>query len=275
MKNVEGSSTRGIVHAAAGQGKFVLNRFAPGPMLEPFVEHYWSIRYHLPDGQRHTQTVLSFPNVHLAFEQDDVGRRALLYGIPKRPFVRELRGAGRVLGVKFRAGGFFPFWQQDVSLLTGTTITASAVFGSCADEWLDAILDAGSDAAMAEQAEFALSAQLPGRDAQAELADHIVRNTLDDRSIIRVEQMSDRTGLSVRQLQRLFRKYVGVTPKWVIKRFRLQEAAERLERDESAQWVELAVQLGYFDQAHFIKDFKSVLGQSPTAYRKASDIRRD
>ncbi|MFB5762119.1 helix-turn-helix domain-containing protein [Paenibacillus medicaginis] len=272
---MDGSSTRGIVHAAAGQGKFALNRFAPGTMLEPFIEHYWTIHYHLPDGQRHTQTVLSFPNVHLAFEQDDEGRRALLYGIPKRPFVRELHGAGWVLGIKFRAGGFFPFWQQDVALLTGTTITASEVFGSRADEWRDTILNAGSDTAMAEQAELALSAKLPERDAQAELADRIVRDTMDDRSIIRVEQMSDRTGLSVRQLQRLFRKYVGVTPKWVIKRFRLQEAAKRLEWDESAQWVELAVQLGYFDQAHFIKDFKSVLGQSPAAYRKASDIRRD
>lgn len=273
MKDIDGSSTRGILHAADGRGKFSLSRFEPGPPLKPFVEHYWAIRYDLHAEPPYTQTVLSYPNVHLVFEHDDGGRRALLYGIPKRPFVRELSGAGRVLGVKFHAGGFYPFWQQDVSLLTGATIAASEVFGTDVDGWTDAVLDAGDDAAMAKQAEIALSKLLPGRDAQAELAAHIVREAMNDRSIIKVEQMSERAGLSIRQLQRLFGKYIGVTPKWVIKRFRLQEAAERLERVESAQWAELAVQLGYFDQAHFIKDFKSVLGQSPVAYKKSSDIR--
>ncbi|NLN28438.1 MAG: AraC family transcriptional regulator, partial [Firmicutes bacterium] len=84
-------STRGIVHAAAGLEKFSLSRFAPGPQLKPFVDHFWVVRYDLPAGTTHTQTVLSYPNVHLAFEHDE-GRRALVYGIPRRPFVRELRG---------------------------------------------------------------------------------------------------------------------------------------------------------------------------------------
>lgn len=59
-----------------------------------------------------------------------------------------------------------------------------------------------------------------------------------------------------------------MTPKWVIKRFRLQEAAQRIEQDPSTPWTELAIQLGYFDQAHLIKDFKAVLGQTPSAYKK-------
>jgi AraC-like DNA-binding protein len=269
MKEIDHITTRGILNAAAGRGKFELSRFEPGPALLPFVEHYWSIRYDLPDGMTHSQTVLSYPNVHLAFEHDVDGRRALLYGVPRRPFIRELRGSGRVLGVRFRAGGFHPFWQRDISMLTGVVIGVSKVFGHEAEEWMNIILDAGDNAAMARQAELALLTRLPRRDAQAEVAARIVQEVMQDRSIVKVEQMSDRTGLSIRQLQRLFQKYVGVTPKWVIKRFRLQEAAERLEQDESAQWADLAMELGYFDQAHFIKDFKSVIGQSPAAYKNS------
>lgn len=104
-------------------------------------------------------------------------------------------------------------------------------------------------------------------DERSDLAARIVQEVMEDRTIIKVEQLSQRTGMSVRQLQRLFHKYVGVTPKWVIKRFRLQEAAERIEKDASKPWAELAIELGYFDQAHFIKDFKAVLGKSPAAYR--------
>jgi AraC-like DNA-binding protein len=262
------SSTRGILHAAAGRSQFSLSRFEAGSALQPFVEHFWAIRYDRNEQPPYTQTVLSYPNVNLAFEQDEEGRRALLYGIPRRPFQRTLSGSGKVLGIKFRAGGFFPFWQQDVSKLTGMTMAASSLFGPDINHWINVILDAADDAAMAELAEKALSAWLPERNDQAELATQIVNETMVDRNMTKVDQMCERYGLSIRQLQRLFSRYVGITPKWVIKRFRLQEAAELLERDQPEQWAELAAQLGYFDQAHFIKDFKSVLGQTPAAYRR-------
>ena len=142
------------------------------------------------------------------------------------------------------------------------------VFGPNVDDWMNYVLGAENGADMARQAELALISRLPDRDPQMDFAARIVEDTMHDRSITKVEQICERTGLSIRQLQRLFYKYVGVTPKWVIKRFRLQEAAERIEQDEQLEWTDLALQLGYFDQAHFIKDFKSVLGQSPSTYRK-------
>jgi len=265
-------STRGIVHAAASMDKFSLSRFEPGPALKPFVDHYWIVRYDLPGGTSHSQTVLSYPNVHLAFEHDERGRRALVYGVPRRPFVRELRGSGRVLGVRYRAGGFYPFWRRDVALLTGKTIAADEVFGPEVDGWLHAVLDAGDDEAMARTAEAALSARLAEPDARSEIAARIVQQAMEDRAIIKVEQLCEWSGMSARQLQRLFRRYVGVSPKWVIKRFRLQEAAERIEQDPSIPWTELAMQLGYFDQAHFIKDFKALLGQTPAEYRERARL---
>lgn len=268
MKKVEDSSSRGILKADAGKSKYSLSRFESGLQLKPFIEHYWSIHYDLDKETSYKQTVLSYPNIHLAFEQDTEGRRALLYGIPKTPFVRELHGSGRVLGIKFRAGGFYPFFGKDISSLYGATISAAEIFGPSALSWLDDILDASDDAAMARQAEIALANRLPDRDAQAELAAQIVEEAVNNSSIFKVEQLSMHSGLSARQLQRLFSKYVGVTPKWVIKRFRLQEAAERLEQDDESVWSDLAIELGYFDQAHFIKDFKAVIGQSPAAYRK-------
>ncbi|MHA7967586.1 AraC family transcriptional regulator [Paenibacillus sp. CAU 1782] len=266
----DNASSRGIVHAVAGRDKFRLERFEPGPLLAPFVEHYWAISYELPEGLIHTQKVLSYPNLHLAFEQDTEGRRALLYGVPALPFERTLRGKGRVLGIKFRAGGFHPFWQRDISDLTGTIMDIREALGPEAASWSDAILDARDEEAMAVQAEALLLSRLPERDPQAEMSENIIQTIKNDRDILKVEQLGMMIGLSVRQLQRLFRKYVGVSPKWAINRFRLQEAAERLERDEAVQLAELAVQLGYFDQAHLIKDFKSMLGQSPASYRKNS-----
>jgi len=89
---------------------------------------------------------------------------------------------------------------------------------------------------------------------------------LKDPSITRVDQLCRALGYSRRTLQRLFREYVGVTPKWVLQRVRLHEAAERIADEPSADAAMLALDLGYFDQAHFIKDFKAVVGRSPAEY---------
>ena len=75
--------------------------------------------------------------------------------------------------------------------------------------------------------------------------------------------------MSARTLQRLFRRYVGVGPKWVLQRYRLHEAAERIADGYDGDWAALALDLGYFDQAHFIKDFKALVGCSPAEYAAA------
>jgi AraC-like DNA-binding protein len=71
----------------------------------------------------------------------------------------------------------------------------------------------------------------------------------------------------VRSLQRLFRKYVGVSPKWVIRRYRLHEAAERLKGSRPPPLAELATSLGYADQAHFAREFKQVTGRTARSFR--------
>nr|WP_242594970.1 helix-turn-helix domain-containing protein [Corallococcus exiguus] len=69
-------------------------------------------------------------------------------------------------------------------------------------------------------------------------------------------------------MQRLFNRYVGVNPKWVIQRYRLHEAAERLRETPPPELARLALELGYFDQAHFIRDFRRIVGCTPAGYAR-------
>jgi AraC-like DNA-binding protein len=80
-----------------------------------------------------------------------------------------------------------------------------------------------------------------------------------------VEQIVALSGMNQWALQRFFREYVGVGPKWVLQRYRLLEAAERLPAGETDR-ARAAHELGYFDQAHFIRDFKAIVGRSPRAF---------
>ena len=84
--------------------------------------------------------------------------------------------------------------------------------------------------------------------------------------ISRVDDLAQRVSTSVRRLQRLFAEYVGVGPKWVIRRYRLHEITERMAAGERIDWARLAAELGYSDQTHLSRDFTSIVGESPTRY---------
>jgi transcriptional regulator GlxA family with amidase domain len=102
------------------------------------------------------------------------------------------------------------------------------------------------------------------------LASSIVARILKDREIKTVADLAKATNIEKRKLQRMFSEYVGVSPKWVIRRFRLHELVEALNSGNHPDWAQLAVELGYFDQAHLINDFKSIVGFPPDQYRRAS-----
>ena len=81
-----------------------------------------------------------------------------------------------------------------------------------------------------------------------------------------VAEIAARHHVSTRTLQRLFRRYVGVGPKWVLQRYRLHDAIEQLAGRHDTDWTRFALELGYFDHAHFIADFRAVVGRSPSQY---------
>src|SRR5262249_49229685 len=92
---------------------------------------------------------------------------------------------------------------------------------------------------------------------------------LRDPSVNRVATVATRFGIPPRALQRLFREYVGVSPKWVLGRYRLHEAARLIAACPNQSWAQVAAELGFFDQAHFTRQFTRAIGRPPGAYAAA------
>jgi len=107
---------------------------------------------------------------------------------------------------------------------------------------------------------------IPEKDPNVQEINRIVETIMEEKSIIKVDDVMNRFAINKRTLQRLFKKYVGVSPKWIIQRYRLHEAAEKMVERKAENWSRLALDLGYFDQSHFIRDFKTIIGQTPGEY---------
>ncbi|HET9767958.1 MAG TPA: helix-turn-helix domain-containing protein [Thermoanaerobaculia bacterium] len=239
-------------------------RYWPSSDLAPFVEHYWIVRWDL--GAPATAETLPHPAVHMVFRAG----RAELVGVMRGRFTTRLEGRGGVIGAKFRPGGFRPFVERPIAAFADRRWPLADVLGERVDalaEQVFACFDRDRDAIA--HIESFLRTYRPATDAAMELAARTVARIAGDRTIRRVERLLDDAGTTRRGLQRLFREYVGATPKWVIQRYRLIEAAARLAAGDAADGAALAFDLGYADQAHFIRDFKRIVGQPPAAYARA------
>jgi AraC-like DNA-binding protein len=252
----------GVLHAAAAATRFGLARHEPPADLGKFVEFFWAVRWDLRGEQPHEQAVLPHPNVNLAFESAG----AAVYGVDRKIFTRRLSGTGKALGIRFRPGGFRPFYSAPIFTLNDRVVPARGIFGPAADRACEAVMAAASDEAMIAAAADLLRGASPPPDPVAEEVAGVVARITADPGLRRVGQLADACGIPERRLQRLFADYVGVSPKWVMRRARLHEAALRAESGGGVDWATLAADLGYADQAHLTRDFTATLGVPPAQY---------
>lgn len=240
-----------------------LDRWPASPAAAPFVRHYWVPRWALPPGVAIEQRALDYPSANLVIEPDRSG----LYGAARGSTAQRLEGDGWALGVLLQPGTAHALVGDAVRRAVGASVPVDALPGfASVESAVRAAMARGDDASAVAAVDAWFVA------AELDLGDDgvLVRDVLElverDRSIVRVDDLSAATGRSVRALQRLVRTQLGLTPKQLIGRHRLQEAAWELAHADHRPLAELAAALGYADQAHFSRDFRDVVGESPARY---------
>jgi AraC-like DNA-binding protein len=263
-------AARGLLRPELNDTVVERDRFEPAEELRAWVEHYWTVRWALPEGSAYVAEVVSHPAVHLTVEEGTRPRfghalpAGLVHGVITRRFSQEIAGSGRVFGVKFQPGGFGAVTGADVGAWTDRVVPVARAFE--AERLVADVLDTESDADRARLVDAFLAARVPARDARYDEVLALVRRIQADAALTTVERVARDAGVSERTLQRLFRRYVGVGPKWVLQRARLHDAVERIDAAAYDDLAALAHELGWFDQAHFTRDFTALVGQPPAAY---------
>jgi AraC-like DNA-binding protein len=259
--------TRGIVDPSGLLNRVRFRRHEPAEPLRRYVEWYWLIDWDLP--APYASHVVPHPSVNLTFQwdEDESPPYGEVTGVALGLYTRKLTGRGRVCGAKFRPGGFRPYApEKPVSRWTGRTLPVQEVFPQVTGDTARSVVTPADDRARVAALDAFLLSLPCAPDPQADLAIDLVRRIHADRTVRRVGDFAHAQGLSVRALQRLFSAQVGVSPKWVILRYRIHEALEQAGTRSDVDWAALAADLGYADQAHLVRDFTTTVGVPPTAY---------
>jgi AraC-like DNA-binding protein len=258
---VVGSDWRGVLYPARMPS---FHRMSPPDTVAAWVRWFWIPEWHLAPGRVSRQELIAFPACNLVVEPDLVG----LAGPTTRRSFRDLTGRGWAVGALLRPAAVPHFVEDPVAI-------RDAYLALDLPDLHDAVTPAmTSDQEASERRSRAVNAfahwleeTLPSPDSGALLANAMADLIDGDPSVLQVKDAAARLGVSPRALQRLARQYVGLPPAAMIRRRRLQDAAERLRREPSIDIAAVASDLGYADHAHLTSDFRTVLNFTPSAYR--------
>lgn len=267
--------SRGIVSPLRFAEVAGLHKFPAPEPLTGLVRQFWVLRWALPSGVEHTQHVLSHPGANLSIgsaEADPDVVEARLYGVTRDLFRRVLRRSGWTVAATTWPGGigaFLPFPAQDC---TDRVLPTADTLGLDETALVDAVTGPADDPGRVDALAGMLASVLDRAPGDRVEAAHdvaaVARLAETDRALRRVEQLADAAGVGVRTLQRMFREYAGVSPAWVLRRYRLLDAAERVRGGEVVSWADVAGELGFSDQAHLVREFRAAIGETPEAYAR-------
>lgn len=260
--------------------------YAPHPALARRVQCYWSVRVGDSRDKHLTSRGLSKGHVDLVFatggafcelaeqwlgQNGDI--RCYLVGpLPEAALAHSTRGLFAV-GIKMRPGWAYPLLRTSCNELTGCRATARDIWPEATASYLEQVADASSP----EQRLRLLEQLLLTRVGTKTNENRDVCRALDVIGTTRGKTSIDSVvaGLDVgaRQLEREFHRQVGLTPSRMCQIVRIQHALELARSQIKPNWSRIAFECGFFDQAHFIRQFKSVTGLSPNAYLSEATVK--
>ncbi|SDX30990.1 transcriptional regulator, AraC family [Arthrobacter sp. yr096] len=244
---------------------------APGAVAD-LVEWFWIPEWDIEPGRSSRQHVIPYPTSNLVVQPADV----IFSGPTTRAAYRDLTGKGWAVGALLRPAAV-PLFTDAPGTLRDTEVGVelgelhAAVAGAMATRRGEATHDDGTHRRRAVEAFAAWLASLDGAlSEEALLANRMMDVIASGPEVVLIEDAASRLAVSPRTLQRIARKYVGLSPSALIRRRRLQDAAERARSEPTADLAAIAVELGYADHAHLTNDFQKYLGFTPSTYRRSA-----
>ncbi len=251
--------------------------FNPGTDLEPFIKCYWTLD--LPAEKiAEKQTIVPDGCMEMIFHYGDhyfqyldsnkkiQQPRCFVFGQITNTLEIEPSGITGIFSVRFQPNGFLPFTTIPLENMENRAVPLAEIFGQESSHFEKEILESDSTASRILKVEKFLLEKLQTPDLSYRIAKESVEILMKSRGQLSVDELSEQLRLNRRKLERKFSSAIGLSPKQLAKIIRLQSTLKMMDGPHFTSLTNLAYQNGYYDQAHFIKDFKEFTGISPKQF---------
>jgi AraC-like DNA-binding protein len=257
----------------------LVRQHIPAPPLSDFVELLWLYQGYsqphdkerlLPDGSMELVVNLNEDETRVYDRRDpsrfQTTRGALLVGVQSEFFVLDTAEQNSVIGAHFKAGGAFPFFKMPAGEFHNQHLSLDLLWGTSARDMRDRLLEAPTPEGKFQIFEACLLAHASKPLLRHPAVNFALNEFGDLQGAPSIAQVTSQIGLSSRRFIDVFNDQVGLTPKLFCRVQRFQKVLRRIGMGREVDWSDIALDCGYFDQAHLIHDFRAFSGLSPTAY---------
>jgi AraC-like DNA-binding protein len=259
------------------QSQMIYQTYQPRSPLSQFVKLLWSREgENLPKTQSRLLPIGSMELVINLYEDRiplfDCSSRSpsgstngmMICGVHSESFIINNDSKISMMGVHFKPGGNAPFFTLPAGELHNQRISLDEIWQGRAAELRDRLLESPTVSSRFGILEQFLLMVMKPLDQYAAIAMALQKFERDPTT--RVSEVTDKIGFSTRHFNQLFRDRVGLTPKLFCRVRRLQQALDLVSGKERVDWADIAIACGYFDQAHFIHDFRMLAHCTPAEY---------
>ncbi|MFN8256324.1 MAG: AraC family transcriptional regulator [Bacteroidales bacterium] len=259
----------------------IFENYIPAPPLNHFIEHFvyykgynpeHSVDRFLPDGYTYVVFDLTdYPKYiydNNSLKEIQSCRNVWFSGIREKYITIPSGRDSEMFIIYFQKGKAYPFVEMPMNELTDFVVDGELVMSNEILNMRETLLECSTAQQKFQFAEKYLTKSFAGKLVLNPFIDYSVNLILKNPHQLSISHLSGKVGYSQKHFIKIFRENVGLTPKSFLKIIRFQKAIREIEAKKFADWTEIAFESGYYDQAHFINDFKAFSGFTPNQYLK-------
>jgi len=251
--------------------------WVPNPSLAHFIKCFWTLEAPVNVSQERQRIVpdgcmeMIFHYGDLFYQYLENGTnvtqpRSFVFGQIIKPLEIAPSGKTGVIAARFHPDGFIPFSTMEINTMDNRAVSLEELYGEQGKILEQDVVLATTTKDRIERIELFLLSKLRSPEGVDALAKSSVDLLMRSKGQLSIGSLAEHLQSSKRQLERKFVSTIGLSPKQLSKIIRLQSALKTMEQKHFISLTALAHESGYFDQAHFIKDFKEFTGLSPKQF---------
>lgn len=251
---------------------FPLNKFIEAFIFFERVEHAHTVDRFLPNGD--TEILIDFHDApQFIYDNDSLKeiqacRHVWASGLRSEPITIPSGNGASMMVISFKKGMSAPFFPFPMDEIRDSVVDADLIWGSDFGDLREALLDVRDVDRRFVMVEQFLFARFRSKLELNPCVAFAVGEMIERPDALNIRRMNEKIGYSQKHFTEMFRKQVGVTPKSYLKIMRFQKAVRSIDAADAIDWGSIAHECGFYDQAHFINDFKHFSGFTPEQYSK-------
>lgn len=260
-----------------------VNEYKPDKSLSPFIEWYWMGSFNdrasgnlswrvVPSG--YVELIIHLTDLHCdlpGFQGWSQSPNYTIIGLQTKPYVVRFSNNVRVFGIRLKPEGIYNVFGVRASEFMDVYEDMSLVMGRSFRDFCDQLTmkkNAKNMLQIANQYLIKTAKRNGNNPGYVNNAAELIRKS---GGVLKMEDLTDSVFIGLRQLEREFKERIGISPKKYLRISRLIQVHRLLEANKELNLTQVAYQLGYTDQAHFIRDYRSIIGEKPSGLVKEKD----